>query len=133
MSSLWNILAPIRSGIIKINGSGQELFGTVVRHGINDKTVTVRVSAQHWNFKYKKYMYSHKNKQVHDEYNYCVTGDKVIIRQMEKISKTKAYFVKNIVRPFGRGDYELKTPERQLDTNFQAPGLVEKFWSFPIQ
>lgn len=80
MSSLWNILAPIRSGIIKLNGSGHELFGTVVKHGVNNKTITVRVSAQNWNFKYKKYMYSHKTKQVHDENNYCVTGDKVIIR-----------------------------------------------------
>ena len=103
------------------------MFGTVVRHGINDKTVTVRVSAQHWNFKYKKYLYSHKNKQVHDEYNYCVAGDKVVIRGMEKMSKTKAYFVKNIVKPFGRGDYDMRTPERLVDTNVQAAGLVEKF------
>ncbi len=74
------------------------------------------MSAQHWNFKYKKYQYSHKNKQVHDENNYCVTGDKVIIRATEKLSKTKAYYVKTIVKPFARGDYELKTPERIVDT-----------------
>jgi ribosomal protein S17 len=86
MSSLWNILAPVRSGIIKVNGSGHELVGTVIRHGINDKTITVRVSAQNWNFKYKKYIYSHKNKQVHDENNFCVTGDKVLIRATQKIS-----------------------------------------------
>ena len=66
MSSLWNILAPIRSGIIKVSGSGHEKFGTVIRHGINDKTVTVRVSSQNWDFKYKKYFYKHNNKQVHD-------------------------------------------------------------------
>ncbi len=61
-------------------------------------------------------MYSNKNKQVHDENNYCVTGDKVVIRATEKLSKTKAYFVKSIVKPFPRGDYELKTPERIVDT-----------------
>lgn len=66
MSSIWNILAPVRSGIIKLNGSGHELVGTVVRHGLNEKTITVRVSSQNWNFKYKKYIYTHKNKQVHD-------------------------------------------------------------------
>jgi ribosomal protein S17 len=121
MSSLWNILSPIRSGIIKINGSGHELFGTVIKHGINDKTVTVRVSAQHWNFKYKKYEYSHKNKQVHDSYNYCVTGDKVIIRATQKLTPTKAYYVKNIVKPFARGDYDLRAPERTVNTNVAAP------------
>ena len=86
MSILWNILAPVRSGIIKVNGSGHELAGTVIRHGMNDKTITVRVSAQNWNYKYKKYIYSHKNKQVHDENNYCVTGDKVLIRATQKLS-----------------------------------------------
>ncbi len=105
MSSLWNILAPIRSGIIKVNGSGYELFGTVVKHGVNNKTITVRVSAQHWNYKYKRYMYSHKNKQVHDQDSYCVSGDKVIIRATQKLSKTKAYYVKNLIKPFGRADY----------------------------
>lgn len=80
MSSIWNILSPIRTGVIKLAGSGSELFGTVVQHGVNKKTVTVRVSAKNWQSKYKIWLYSHKNKQVHDEHSYCVTGDKVIIK-----------------------------------------------------
>lgn len=66
MSSLWNLLAPSRSGILRIAGSGNELFGTVIKHGLINKTITVRVSAQNWNNKYKIFHQSHKNKLVHD-------------------------------------------------------------------
>lgn len=66
MSSLWNLLSPAKSGIIKLNNSGVELFGTVIKHGLINKTITVRVSAQNWNKKYKRYINSHKNKLVHD-------------------------------------------------------------------
>lgn len=66
MSSLWNLLSPARSGIVKIAGSGNELFGTVIRHGLINKTITVRVSAQNWNNKYQLFRNSHKNKLVHD-------------------------------------------------------------------
>ena len=113
MSSLWNLLSPIRSSIIKVEGSGRQLFGTVVQHGVNNKTVKVRVSAKHWNNKYKIYRFSHKTKMVHDEYNYCVSGDKVIIRNCQKLSANKAYFVKSIVKAFPRGDYNLKTKQEQ--------------------
>jgi ribosomal protein S17 len=80
MSSLWNMLSPARSGVVRIAGSGHELFGTVIKHGVVNKTVTVRVSAQNWNNKYQIFLNSHKNKLVHDELNYCVTGDKVVIK-----------------------------------------------------
>lgn len=66
MSSLWNLLAPTRSGVVRVQGSGNELFGTVIKHGISNKTVTVRVSAQNYNKKYKKFINSHQNKLVHD-------------------------------------------------------------------
>lgn len=43
MSSVWNLLNPIRNGGtgMKLLGSGRELFGTVIRSGKMDKTVTV--------------------------------------------------------------------------------------------
>lgn len=109
MSSLWNILAPAISGVVRLSGSGQELFGTVVKHGLINKTVTVRVSAQNWNNKYKRYIHSHQNKLVHDELNYCVSGDKVIIKNCNKLSKQKAYYVKNIVKAFPRDEFN-RTP-----------------------
>ena len=102
MSSLWNLLSPVKSGIVRVAGSGNELFGTVIKHGLINKTVTVRVSAQNYNKKYKRFLNSHKNKLVHDETNYCTTGDKVIIKNCLKLSKQKHYYVKNIIKPFGR-------------------------------
>jgi ribosomal protein S17 len=39
---------------------------------------------------------------VHDENNYCVTGDRVIIGNCFKMSNTKAYYVKSIVKPIPR-------------------------------
>jgi len=111
MSSLWNLLAPTRSGIVRVAGSGNELFGTVIKHGVNNKTLTVRVSAQNYNKKYNKFIQSHKNKQVHDETNYCVTGDKVIIKCCQKLSKQKHYYVKNIVKPFPRDEHNRVTAE----------------------
>lgn len=101
---MWNMLAPAISGIVKVSGSGQELFGTVIKHGLINKTVTVRVSAQHWNSKYKLFLHSHKNKLVHDEINYCVSGDKVIIKNCPKLSKNKAYYVKSILKALPRDE-----------------------------
>lgn len=48
------------------------------------------------------YRYSYHNKQVHDEENYCVTGDKVVIKFCGQMSKMKNYYVKSIVKPMGR-------------------------------
>lgn len=113
MSSLWNLLAPACSGVVKLAGSGNELFGTVIKHGLINKTVTVRVSSQRWNSKYKLYLHSHKNKLVHDDTNYCVTGDKVIIKSCVRLSKQKAYYVKNIIKAFSRTEFDLQTAQQQ--------------------
>ncbi len=43
-----------------------------------------------------------KKFHCHDEEEYCRTGDKVVIRSCHKISNSKSYFVRNIVRPTGR-------------------------------
>lgn len=64
--NLWNTISLVRTGKVKLLDSGRELFGTVVKHGVNDKTITVRVSSRHYNHKYKKALYSNKSKQVHD-------------------------------------------------------------------
>lgn len=103
------MLSPAKSGILRLAGSGNELFGTVIKHGLINKTITVRVSAQNWNRKYRLFINSHKNKLVHDETNYCVTGDKVIIKSCAKLSKQKHYYVKNIVKAFPRDEHNRST------------------------
>ena len=40
--NIYNLKHPQRTGFIKIAGTGKEVFGTVIRHGKMDKTVTVR-------------------------------------------------------------------------------------------
>lgn len=45
MSSVWNLLNPIRNGgtNLKLLSGGREFFGTVIKHGKMDKTVTVKI------------------------------------------------------------------------------------------
>lgn len=44
MSAIWNLLNPIRCGgtNLKLMSSGRELFGTVIKSGKINKTVTVK-------------------------------------------------------------------------------------------
>lgn len=116
MVNLWNTISLAQTGKIKLLDSGRELFGTVIQHGVNNKTVTVRVSSRYWNSKYKKPQYSSKKKQVHDEYNYCVTGDRVIIACCNKLSNTKAYYVKQIVTPYPRKMEEKEQESPKIDS-----------------
>ena len=39
--NIWNLAHPQRTGYIRLASSGKELFGTVIRHGKMDKSVTV--------------------------------------------------------------------------------------------
>lgn len=110
--NLWNTISNAQTGRIKLLDSGRQLYGTVVQHGVNDKTITVRVSSRHWNHKYKKALYNTKDKQVHDQLNYCVTGDKVIIANCNKLSTTKAYYVKTIFKPYLRATASLEKIEK---------------------
>lgn len=41
-SNIWNLTHPIRSGHVPLKYGGNELFGTVIRHGRMSKTVTVK-------------------------------------------------------------------------------------------
>ena len=39
---------------------------------------------------------------VHDEENFCKSGDKVVIRQCRKLTQHKYYYVRNIIKHVGR-------------------------------
>jgi small subunit ribosomal protein S17 len=101
-SNIWNLSHPLRTGFIKLAPYGKELYGTVVKQGLNDKTVSVRISSYHWNYKVGFWVTKSKNLHCHDEENYCRTGDKVVIQSCRKMSPTKHYFVRNIVLAAGR-------------------------------
>jgi|Transcript_4785 small subunit ribosomal protein S17 len=80
------------------------MYGTIVKAGTNAKTVSVKVDRFHYNQKYKKLLSKTKVFRAHDEEDYCVVGDKVVIRLCRPISKTKSYYVRNIVKAMPR-DY----------------------------
>jgi hypothetical protein len=65
---------------------------------------------------------------VHDEEEFCKSGDKVVIRNMMPISKRKYYFVRNVVKAAPREDYydERKEKNELLDKEYKR--LFDTFW-----
>jgi small subunit ribosomal protein S17 len=102
MSTVWNFLNPLKTGNLQLARSGRELYGTVIKAGVNKKTVTVKVNRFFYVKKYKK-TYSRTGKfQAHDEEEFCAIGDKVVIQTCRPMSSTKRYFVRNVVVMAGR-------------------------------
>jgi small subunit ribosomal protein S17 len=115
MSTIWNILNPIRTGHVPLAPSGRELFGTVIKSGVNQKTVTVQVDRFFFVPKLNKTFTRPGRFQAHDEEEFCRVGDKVVIRACRPLSKTKRYYVRNVVKMFPR---EFNTvPETQITKN----------------
>jgi small subunit ribosomal protein S17 len=117
MSSLWNFTNPLRTGCFRLQKSGRELYGTVVKAGVNQKTVTVRVNRFFYVQKLHKTFSRMNEFQVHDEEEFCRIGDKVVIQSCRPMSRTKKYFVRNVVVMGGRpwqGE-ELAPEKRKLE------------------
>eukprot|EP01016_Furgasonia_blochmanni_P014998 TRINITY_DN1804_c0_g1_i8.p2 TRINITY_DN1804_c0_g1~~TRINITY_DN1804_c0_g1_i8.p2 ORF type:complete len:192 (-),score=36.39 TRINITY_DN1804_c0_g1_i8:280-855(-) len=73
----------------------------------------VKVDFHHWNKKFQSYFYSSSKYLVHDEENFCRTGDKVVIKSCPKVSQRKYYHIRNVVKMFPRNDYyEKPVPQR---------------------
>ena len=97
-TSITNLTNVLRNGHVRIMPNGRELFGTVIRAGKMNKTVTVRVSRYSFNYKAKVWLGIGRNFHAHDEENFCQTGDKVVIRTNPvPFSKIKTYYVRNII------------------------------------
>jgi len=105
MTSIWNLKDPVRTGYHKLARAGREKFGTVVRAGRNDKTVSVLVENWTWNHKYGKSKRSTSLFHCHDPENYCVIGDKVVIKDGPRLTPTKHYYIRNVVLPIGRNNH----------------------------
>ena len=100
-SNIWNLKHPLRTGFVKLV-AGKEKFGSVVKQGYMDKTVSVRVNSYHYNYKIGIWFTKSKLFHCHDEENYCKIGDKVVITHGGNFSKIKHYYVRNIILPAGR-------------------------------
>ena len=75
----------------------KELVGTVVS-STNDKTITVLVETYKKHPKYGKRVKSSKKYAVHDESNKAKVGDTVRIVECKPISKTKHFYLAEIIK-----------------------------------
>ena len=75
----------------------KELVGKVVS-ATNDKTITVLVETYKNHPLYHKRVKSSKKYCVHDEKNIAQVGDTVRIAETKPISKTKHFYLKEIVK-----------------------------------
>lgn len=75
----------------------RELVGKVVS-SVNDKTITVLVETYKKHPLYGKRVKSSKKYAVHDESNKAKVGDVVKIVETRPISKTKKFYLKEIVK-----------------------------------
>lgn len=75
----------------------KELVGTVVS-STNNKTITVLVETYTMHPKYHKRVKRSKKYAVHDETNKAKVGDVVRIASTKPISKTKHFYLKEIVK-----------------------------------
>ncbi len=78
-------------------GKRHELVGKVVSAS-NDKTITVLVETHKMHPLYHKRVKSSKKYSVHDETNKAKVGDVVRIIETKPISKTKHFYLKEIVK-----------------------------------
>ena len=75
----------------------KELVGRVVS-SVNNKTITVLVETYKKDPLYGKRVKSSKKYAVHDESNKAKVGDTVRIIETKPISKTKYFYLKEIVK-----------------------------------
>ena len=77
--------------------TNRELVGKVVS-SVNNKTITVLVETYKKHPLYGKRVKSSKKYAVHDETNKAKVGDTVRIMETKPISKTKRFYLKEIVK-----------------------------------
>ena len=77
--------------------TNRELVGKVVS-SVNNKTITVLVETYKKHPLYGKRVKSSKKYAVHDETNKAKVGDIVRIVETKPISKTKRFYLKEIVK-----------------------------------
>lgn len=98
----------------KILSGGKEIQGAVIKQGKMEKTVTVRAWWKTFNFRYYRYRKRGRNYQAHDEENFCRVGDVVVIKQCEKLSPIKHYYVRNVLKQAARFDYWDHLPKESV-------------------
>lgn len=82
----------------------------VVSSAKADKTITITVTSRETHPLYGKQYTVNRKYTAHDENNEAKEGDKVVIKEVRPISKTKSFTLVEIVEK-ARGTVELKEEE----------------------
>lgn len=82
----------------------------VVSSAKADKTITITVTSRETHPLYGKQYTVNRKYTAHDENNEAKEGDKVIIKEVRPISKTKSFTLVEIIEK-ARGTVELKEEE----------------------
>ncbi|MBM4356539.1 MAG: 30S ribosomal protein S17 [Deltaproteobacteria bacterium] len=77
-------------------GFRRKLVGTVTSNKM-DKTVTVEVTRQTLDSKYKKYVTERARYKAHDEKNEYLPGDRVEIQEHRPLSRNKRWIVTRLI------------------------------------
>ena len=93
----------------------KELVGKVVSN-VNDKTISVLVETYKNHPKYHKRVKSSKKYCVHDEKNIAKVGDTVRIVETRPLSKTKHFYLKEIVKKLLLFNAKMKKEEYYVTT-----------------
>ncbi len=70
----------------------RQLQGVVVANR-SDKTVRIRIERRVKHPLYGKIMRVHSHVQAHDEANRCQLGDRIVVEETPRFSKTKSWIV----------------------------------------
>ena len=81
-------------------GHRKQRVGTVVSDKM-DKTVVVRVDRLYSHPLYRKVVKQSKKYHVHDEQNTATTGDRVRIQETRPYSRTKRWFLVDVIEKKG--------------------------------
>jgi small subunit ribosomal protein S17 len=81
-----------------VRGRKIEVVGEVVGNKM-DKTISVLIYRLVKHKKYGKYLRRSSVFKAHDENNVAKVGDKVSIREVRPLSKTKRWMLVNVVEP----------------------------------
>jgi len=82
---------------MSVKGYGKFTPGFVIRVKPQEKTAICAIRLRHYNSKYKRFYFKTTRLQVHDEYLLTDPGDKVLIAQSRKYSKSKAHAISSIL------------------------------------
>jgi len=74
------------------------MFTGVVVSAKEDKTIHVAVTVQKLHPKYRKHFDTTKTYAVHDEKKQAALGDTVVFEECRPLSKTKRWYLKQIIR-----------------------------------